>query len=63
MAEVKKTDFENVDHILDEEDEATIALLKKRMKSFDESRLIPAEQVRQRILSGLQNPLQRKRTS
>ena len=49
MAEAKKTEFENSAHILEEEDEATLATLKKRIESSDEGRLVPSEEVRQRM--------------
>ena len=49
MAEAKKTEFENSAHILAEEDEATLATLKKRIESSDERRLVPSEEVRQRM--------------
>jgi len=49
MAEAQKKDFENSAHIVDEEDEATLATLKQRIKSSDEGRLVPSEEVRQRM--------------
>ena len=49
MAEAQKKDFENSAHILDEEDEATLAILKQRIKSSDEGQLVPSEEVRQRM--------------
>lgn len=49
MAEAHKVDFENSAHILDKEDAGTLAILKKRIKSSDEGRLVPAEEVRQRM--------------
>jgi hypothetical protein len=49
MAEANKVDFENSAHILEEEDEGTLDILKKRIKSSDEGRLVPAEEVRQRM--------------
>ena len=49
MAEAKKREFENSAHLLNEEDETTLAILKQRIKSSDESRLVPFEEVRQRI--------------
>lgn len=49
MTDVKKKQFEDSSHLLDEEDEATIELLKQRIHRSEETRLIPAEEVRQRI--------------
>jgi predicted transcriptional regulator len=49
MAEVKKVDFEDSAHILDEEDEATLAILKQRVKAADEGRLVTSEEVRRRM--------------
>jgi predicted transcriptional regulator len=49
MAEANKVDFENSAHILDEEDEATLALLKQRVKTADEGRLVTSEEVHQRM--------------
>jgi len=49
MTDQKGKQFEDSSHLLDEEDEATIELLKQRIQSSKESRLIPAEEVYQRI--------------
>ena len=49
MAEVKKVDFEDSTHILDEEDEATLAILKQRVKAADEGQLVTSEEVRRRM--------------
>ena len=49
MAEVKKLDFSGTDHILDEEDEATLAAIDRGIKDADEGRLVPAEEVRKRM--------------
>jgi microcompartment protein CcmL/EutN len=49
VAEANKVDFESSAHILEEEDEATLAILKKRIKSSDEARSVPAEEVHQRM--------------
>jgi len=57
MAEVKKLDFSGTDHILDEEDEATLAAIDRGIKDADEGRLVPAEEVRKRMKNGLQSLL------
>lgn len=49
MADLKKPKFEDSSHLLDEEDESTIELLKKRIKSSDESRLVSSDEVRQQM--------------
>lgn len=49
MAEVNKLNFEDSAHILDEEDDATLAILKDRMKAADEGRLVTSETVRRRM--------------
>jgi hypothetical protein len=49
MAYAKKVEFEDAAHILDEEDEATRAILKQRIKSADEGRLVTAEEARRRM--------------
>ena len=49
MAETKKKDFENSTRILDEESDATLALLKQRLKSSDKNRSVPSNEVRQRM--------------
>lgn len=49
MAEANKENFEDSAHILDEEDEATIAVLKERVKAADEGRLVTSEEARQRM--------------
>jgi len=49
MAEAKKKDFENSAHVLSEEDESTLTILRQRIKSSDENRLVSSEEVRQRM--------------
>ena len=49
MAEAKKKDFENSARMLNEEDESTLAILRQRIKSSDENRLVSSEEVRQRM--------------
>ena len=49
MAETKKKDFENSTHILDEENDATLTLLKERLKSSDKNRSVPSGEVRQQM--------------
>lgn len=49
MAEVKKRDFNQSAPILDEEDEATLAAIDRGIKAADEGRVVPLEEVRQRM--------------
>ena len=50
MGEVKKIDFEsNPAAIFDKEDEATLAAIERGIKSADEGRLVPLEEVRRRL--------------
>jgi predicted transcriptional regulator len=49
MAEVKKLDFNQPVPILDEEDEATLAAIDRGIKAADEGRVVPLEEVRQRM--------------
>lgn len=49
MAQAKKIDFDDSAHLLDEEDEATLTILKQRSQSSEEAKLVSAEDVRQRI--------------
>jgi len=46
---MKKVDFENSVHILDDEDEATLAVLKQCIKAADAGQLVTSEEVRQRM--------------
>lgn len=57
MAESKKKDFENSTHILDEENEETLALLKQRLKS-DKNRSVSSWEVRQQMNQWLRNSSQ-----
>jgi predicted transcriptional regulator len=49
MAEVKKQDYNESAPILDEEDEATLAAIDRGIKAADEGRVVPLEEVRQRM--------------
>lgn len=49
MADVRKTDFSESGAILEEEDAVTLAAIDRAVKSADEGRLIPLEEVRRRI--------------
>jgi predicted transcriptional regulator len=49
MAEANKVDCENSAHILDEEDKATLALLRQRVRTADEGWLVTSEEVRRRM--------------
>lgn len=49
MAELKNPGFEDVSSLLGEEDEATLAAIDRGIKAADERRVVPAEEVRQRM--------------
>ena len=50
MGEVKKLDFEDDSApILKEEDETTLAAIDRGIKAADECRVVPLEEVRQRV--------------
>jgi predicted transcriptional regulator len=49
MAEVKKDDANPSASILDEEDEATLAAIDRGIQSADEGRVVPLDEVRQRM--------------
>ncbi len=49
MAEEKKLNFNEPAPILDEEDEATLAAIDRGTKAADEGRVVPLEEVRQRM--------------
>ncbi len=49
MAEVKKGDFDESAPILDAEDQETLAAIDRGIKSADEGRVVPMEEVRQRV--------------
>lgn len=49
MAEIKKLEFHESAHILDDEDEATLAAIDRGMRAADEGRVVPLEDVHQRI--------------
>ena len=59
MAEVKKLDLNEPAPILEEEDEAMLVAIDRGIKGADEGRLVPAEEVRQRMqewLTGSSSP-------
>ena len=49
MAEGKKKDFQTSAHILDNEDEKTLTILKQRVKSADQGRLVTSKEVRKQM--------------
>lgn len=53
MTEAKKTRFDDSSHLLDEEDDATLDLLKQRIKSSDEGHLVSSDEARQRMKNWL----------
>ena len=53
MGEVKKLDFNDPGPILDEEDEATLAAIDRGVKAADEGRVVPLDEVRQRMQTWL----------
>jgi predicted transcriptional regulator len=44
-----RVEFGNSDHLLDEEDEHTLAAIDRGLKAANEGRLIPAEEVQRRV--------------
>jgi len=44
VAEAKKSIFDDSDHLLDQEDEQTLAAIDRAVKSADEGRLVTAEE-------------------
>lgn len=49
MDKTRKTDFDEPVPILDEEDAETLRAIDRGVKSADEGRVIPLEQVRRRL--------------
>jgi len=49
VAEMKKKDVDESAPILDEEDEATLAAIDRGIRSADQGRVVPLEEVRQRM--------------
>jgi predicted transcriptional regulator len=49
MAEVKKQVFDIPAPILEEEDEATLSAIERGTKAAEEGRVVPLEEVRQRM--------------
>jgi len=49
MAEVKKQDFDESAPILEEEDEPTLAAIDRGIKAANEGRVVPLDEVRQRM--------------
>jgi len=49
VADDKLVELFRSDHLLDEEDEQTLAAIDRGLKAADEGRLIPAEEVRRRL--------------
>jgi len=53
MGKAKKVDFNKPVPILEEEDEATLAAIDRGIKAADEGRVVPLEEVRQRMKTWL----------
>lgn len=53
MGEVKKLDFNEPAPILDEEDEATLNAIDRGIQAADEGRVVPLDEVRQRMQTWL----------
>ena len=53
MGDVKKLDFNETAPILDEEDEETLTAIDRGIKAADEGRVVPLEEVRQRMQTWL----------
>jgi predicted transcriptional regulator len=53
MGKAKKVDVNEPVPILDEEDEATLAAIDRGIKAADEGRVVPLEEVRQRMKTWL----------
>ena len=49
MEQIKKLDFDEPAPILDEEDETTLAAIDRGIKAADEGRVLPIEEVRERM--------------
>jgi predicted transcriptional regulator len=45
----RQVEFGNSDHLLDAEDDYTLAAIDRGLKAANEGRLIPAEEVRRRV--------------
>jgi len=66
MAEVNSKNVNQSAPILDEEDEATLAAIDRGIRSADEGRVVPLEEVRQRMsrwLTKSSSPKTRCRTA
>ncbi len=49
MEQIKKVDLDEPAPILDEEDETTLAAIDRGIKAADEGRVLPIEEVRERM--------------
>ena len=58
--DVKKFDFTEPADILEEEDEATLAAIDRGIKAADEGRVVPLEEVRNRMKKWLTKSSSRK---
>ena len=63
MGEMKPVDqFTSTEEEV-EVDEDTLAAIDRGIKAADEGRVVPLEEVRRRMRSGIQNPLHGRRSS
>jgi predicted transcriptional regulator len=60
MGEPKDNLFEQTDHLLDEEDEQTLAAIDRGLKAAEEGRLVSAEEARERMEKWLTESSTRK---
>jgi predicted transcriptional regulator len=49
MGEPKESRFEQTDHLLDEEDDRTLAVIDRGLKAAEEGRVVSAEEARERM--------------
>jgi predicted transcriptional regulator len=60
MGEPKDSPFEQTDHLLDEEDEQTLAAIDRGLKAAEDGRLVSAEEARERMEKWLTESSTRK---
>jgi predicted transcriptional regulator len=60
MAKAKKSDFENPDPILEDQDEETLAAIDKGLRDAAQGQTVSAKEVRQRLPQWIPNSSTRK---